>query len=516
VSVIEPPDPSVRITGVSAGQGRSPIIGDLTTPPRTTSRGAPSPVQPIVVVVELDSSFPGGLRDQQKTFEALWESWWTSSGEGEATREPITGSLYQCVLTRHGLQQLVQLDQDRTSGPPVIRHAWPDYILYAQVDRSAPTVKVDAARRAFNANGSGIVWAVIDTGIDAAHGHFSALELARDGRVAPDQLPRTGGLHRDFSRLVQPNIPFPDGSAASALTDEVGHGTHVAGIIAGGCPEGSTPIVADSMEPADGGFVRRVNVGPLAGMAQECELVSLKVFRQIQGAAVTSSSAVIAAIEYVLREVNTNRQNLRIHGVNLSLGADWDPSHYAAGLSPLCQRIDELSASGVVVVISAGNNGQTLSPHSSKQSVGVLASVTDPGHAATCITVGSTHREAPHVFGVSWTSSKGPTLDGRPKPDVVAPGEWICSAATGLVRTSANLRGRGVKRALTYAEQSGTSAAAPHVSGVIAGFLSCRPEFIGRPAEVKALLMRTATDLGRDRYAQGAGLVDAMRMLADS
>ena len=114
-------------------------------------------------------------------------------------------------------------------------------------------------------------------------------------------------------------------------------------------------------------------------MAQECELVSLKVFRQIQGAAVTSSSAVIAAIEYILREVNTSRQNLRIHGVNLSLGADWDPSHYAAGLSPLCQRIDELSASGVVVVISAGNNGQTLSPQSSKQSVGVLASVTEPG-----------------------------------------------------------------------------------------------------------------------------------------
>ena len=148
---------------------------------------------------------------------------------------------------------------------------------------------------------------------------------------------------------------------ARPSTDEVGHGTHVAGIIAGSCPEGGTPIVADSMEPVDGGFVRRTNVGPLAGMAQECELVSLKVFRQIQGAAVTSSSAVMAAIEYILREVNTNRQNLRIHGVNLSLGADWDPSHYAAGLSPLCQRIDELSASGVVVVISAGNNGQTLS-----------------------------------------------------------------------------------------------------------------------------------------------------------
>jgi len=533
VTVLEPPDPSVRVSGVSAGRGRSPIIGDLAAPVTASPRpepvgrdigqrelslieGVPSPDRPVVVVVELDSSFPGGLKAQQDTFEGLWAAWWADSGEPSASNEPITGSLYQCVLTREGLQRLVQMDQDRTTGPPVIRHAWPDYVLFAQVDRSAPTVKVDAARRAFNANGSGIVWAVIDTGIDAKHRHFSQLELSREGRVPPDQLRRTGGLHRDFSRLVQPNIPAPAGAAGTALSDEVGHGTHVAGIIAGGCPEGAKPIVADSMEPVDGGFVRRTNVGPLAGMAQECELVSLKVFRQIQGAAVTSSAAVIAAIEYILREVNTSRQNLRIHGVNLSLGADWDPSHYAAGLSPLCQRIDELTASGVVVVISAGNNGQTISPQSSKQSVGVLASVTEPGHAASCITVGSTHREAPHVFGVSWTSSKGPTLDGRPKPDVVAPGEWICSAATGLVRTSAGLTGRGVRSTLAYAEQSGTSAAAPHVSGVIAGFLSCRPEFIGRPAEVKALLMHTATDLGRDRYAQGAGLVDAMRMLADS
>jgi subtilisin family serine protease len=533
LTVNEPPDPSVRVTGVSAGRGRSPIIGDLASPVTPSPRPEPggpeiahrelsleAAVAPeersVVVVVELDSSFPGGLLAQQDTFDALWDTWWRSADDDSATKEPITGSLYQCVMTRAGLQRLVQMDQDRRTGPPVIRHAWPDYVLFAQVDRSAPTVKVDAARRAFNANGSGIVWAVIDTGIDAAHGHFSQLELAREGRVPADQLPRTGGLHRDFSRLVQPNIPFPDGVPDAPLTDEVGHGTHVAGIIAGACPEGSKPVVADSMEPVDGGFVRRTNVGPLAGMAQECELVSLKVFRQIQGAAVTSSAAVIRAIEYILREVNTSRQNLRIHGVNLSLGADWDPSHYAAGLSPLCQRIDELSASGVAVVISAGNNGQTISPQSSKQSVGVLASVTEPGHAANCITVGSTHREAPHVFGVSWTSSKGPTLDGRPKPDVVAPGEWICSAATGLVRNAAGLTGRGVRTSLTYAEQSGTSAAAPHVSGVIAGFLSCRPEFIGRPAEVKALLMRTATDLGRDRYAQGAGLVDAMRMLADS
>lgn len=224
----------------------------------------------------------------------------------------------------------------------------------------------------------------------------------------------------------------------------------------------------------------------------------------------------IRALEYIRTEVNVSRSTLRIHGVNLSLGCEWDPTHYAAGQSPLCHAIDELVASGVLVVISAGNNGQAQAQDSANQSVGVLASITEPGHAGTCVTVGSTHRDAPHVFGISYTSSRGPTLDGRAKPDVVAPGEWICSAATGPFRARAQLDNLTCPEPLlTYAEHSGTSMAAPHVSGVLAGFLSCRPEYIGRPNDVKALMLRTATDLGRDRYAQGAGLVDAMRMLTD-
>ena len=108
---------------------------------------------------------------------------------------------------------------------------------------------------------------------------------------------------------------------------------------------------------------------------------------------------------------------------------------------------------------------------------------------------------------MTWTSGKGPTLDGRMKPDVVAPGEWITSAATGEVRSGAGLDVSADALAamdqaarndalLTYAEQSpsGTSMAAPHVSGVIAAFLSARPEFVGRPREVKQLLMDSATD----------------------
>ena len=506
---------------------KSPIVGDLRLNPpdqeahlaRSVDRSAPDRDEPTPVILELNMKYPGGLESVTRAFEAMWAAFIAGPTHTNHVRsdtfqrQKVSRRLHQCVLTRQALAELIALDR-AGDGQPVIFRAWPDYPLYAQIDRSAPTVKTDAARRSFNATGAGVVWAVIDTGIDAKHAHFSALELARENVPGASAGTATGGLHRDFSNLVQPNQPVPP-ITDSPLTDEDGHGSHVAGIIAGACPEKLTPQVAGSDEATDGGFVLRRH-GPLEGMAPLCELVSIKVFRRISGGAVTSSSAVIAALEYIITEVNVSRSTLRIHGVNLSLGCDWDPSHYAAGQSPLCQLIDELVASGVLVVISAGNNGQGAATAGAKQSVGVLASITEPGHADACITVGSTHRDAPHVFGISWTSSKGPTLDGRAKPDVVAPGEWICSAATGLFRTAAGMDGTSADARLTYAEHSGTSMAAPHVSGVLAGFLSSRPEYIGRPAEVKALLTNTATDLGRDRFAQGAGLVDAMRMLSNS
>jgi len=64
-----------------------------------------------------------------------------------------------------------------------------------------------------------------------------------------------------------------------------------------------------------------------------------------------------------------------------------------------------------------------------------------------------------------------------------------------------------------YLEESGTSMAAPHVSGVIAAFLSVRPEFVGNPEKLKEIFLATATDLRREKYFQGHGLVDLMRAI---
>lgn len=141
-----------------------------------------------------------------------------------------------------------------------------------------------------------------------------------------------------------------------------------------------------------------------------------------------------------------------------------------------------------------------------------MLSINDPGNADLAITVGSTHRQSPHTYGISYFSSKGPTSDGRRKPEVVAPGEKIISSASSQRLQNATLPGLNGAR-FDYIEDTGTSMAAPHVSGVLAAFLSIKREYVGQPEKVKDLLMQSATDLGRDANVQGAGLVDLMKLI---
>src|SRR3954468_20041161 len=95
------------------------------------------------------------------------------------------------------------------------------------------TVKADAAARSYEANGRNIVWAVIDSGVQADHPHFGTAgdpssHLLRHADVAE--------LHRDFTKPDASATPVPNSNIASALADPCGHGSHVAGIIAGQAP----------------------------------------------------------------------------------------------------------------------------------------------------------------------------------------------------------------------------------------------------------------------------------------
>ena len=232
---------------------------------------------------------------------------------------------------------------------------------------------------------------------------------------------------------------------------------------------------------------------------------------------VGSVRGVIAALQYIQR-LNGYGRRLLVHGVNMSVGYDFEPEWFACGQSPLCVEVDRLVRSGVVVVVAAGNSGfGVVTSQDGPSAAGLSLTINDPGNAELAITVGSTHREMPHTYGVSYFSSKGPTGDGRLKPDLVAPGEKVisCESSQSPEAVARAKAGRKRSRGATsrYCEGSGTSQAAPHVSGVIAAFLSIRREFIQHPEDVKRIFLSSATDLNRERYFQGRGLVDVMRAI---
>ena len=257
------------------------------------------------------------------------------------------------------------------------------------------------------------------------------------------------------------------------------HGTHVAGVLAGDWRQDDPQGSGDH---------------DVQGVCPDIELYDLRVF-DASGAG--DEFAILAALQYV-RWLNSNSSAPVIHGVNLSLSLDHEVGAYACGRTPVCDECERLLGSGTVVVAAAGNEGRAYYSMASGTAEGYRQiSITDPGNAENVITVGATHRHQPHTYGVSYFSSRGPTGDGRFKPDLVAPGEKITAPVPNL----------GLK------SLDGTSMAAPHVSGAAALLMARHPELIGSPREVKRVLCATATDLGRERYFQGSGVVDALRAI---
>ena len=330
--------------------------------------------------------------------------------------------------------------------------------------RSHAVIKSDAALASFGATGQGVTWAVLDTGIQANHPHF------KDTRLSV----------YDCTQVGPPVL-------IKAAADKDGHGTHVSGIIAGQSAPGD----------ANGPGSER----DLRGVAPKASLVVYKVLNdQGQG----EDAWIIKAMDHIAR-TNANRADgLAIQGVNLSLGGPFDPTVYGCGFSPICAELRRLWRDGVLAVVACGNEGLLqVSTPDGVTDLNSPMSVGDPANLEECIAVGSVNADKPHLYGVSSFSSRGPTADGRPKPDVVAPGERILSC-------NARWQGKGHE---AYLYESGTSMAAPHVSGLLAAFLSVRREFIGRPDEVKKILLNTCVDIGRDRYHQGKGIPNLMQML---
>ncbi len=163
------------------------------------------------------------------------------AGDRPPPPEPVSSYL-RCWLSPAEIRVLLDADAADPAGPSVYR-IWPDYVLRPHLDRSVTTVSADAAWRVYAAGGEGIAWAVVDSGIEAGHPHFS------DGTLTD---PQVACLHRDYTYLVTGDQPPAAADPAAALADPVGHGTHVAGIIAGQLPAAGQAVIAGTRPSADG------------------------------------------------------------------------------------------------------------------------------------------------------------------------------------------------------------------------------------------------------------------------
>ena len=286
-----------------------------------------------------------------------------------------------------------------------------------------------------------------------------------DTGVAPVQ-----GLNAPGKLFNGPDLSFASQSPALTYNDEVGHGTHMAGIIAG--RDQATRPARTPAIPAD--FI---------GVAPDAHIVNVKVADE-QGA--VDVSQVLAGIDWAVQYRNSNNMNIRV--INLSFGTNSAQSYV---LDPLAYAAEVAWKSGVVVVASAGNNGAGSS------------GLNDPAYDPFLISVGAADTQGslnPANHTVASFSSTGSATRG---PDLVAPGVHIES-----------LRDPGSQIDVHYGATatvggrfflgSGTSQAAAVVSGAAALVLGQHPDW--SPDDVKYALTQSATWLPNQSWsAQGNG-----------
>ena len=342
-------------------------------------------------------------------------------------------------------------------------------------------------------NGQGIGVAVIDSGITPVD------DLGPSSVGGPTRLV--------YSENFVPN--------ETTTADPYGHGTHVAGLIAGNGTDSTGAKYSRTF----------------LGIAPHANLVNLRVLDETGEG---SDSTVIAAIETAIALKNT--YNIKV--INLSLGR---PIYESYTLDPLCQAVEQAWKAGVTVVVAAGNDGRDLALNSEG-----YGTINAPGNDPYVLTVGATNpMNTPQVGDdvMASYSSKGPSfIDQVVKPDLIAPGNLV----TSLLAPGSNLQSEnptfytpmswyvngGTSQASTqYYPLSGTSMATAVTSGAVADLMEVASYLT--PDQVKALLMLSAnknvipqtnvvTDAGvtytahNDVFTQGAGYLDLEATINDT
>jgi serine protease AprX len=274
--------------------------------------------------------------------------------------------------------------------------------------------------------------------------------------------------------LYGPDLSFESQADNLRNLDTFGHGTHMAGIIAG---RDSTIDPGHEDEDIDKAFV---------GVAPKARIVSIKV---ATSSGATDVSQVIAAIDWVVQHRNADGLNIRV--LNLSFGTDGTQSYL---VDPLTYAAEVAWRKGIVVVVSAGNSNFGSSR------------LNNPAYDPFVIAVGADDTQGtndPKDDVVPAWSARG--LSSR-RPDLVAPGQSVVSLRSGGSYLDLKYPSAEVGNTRFF-KGSGTSEAAASVSGAAALLLSQRPSLT--PDQVKYLLTSTAVSLpSADAEGQGAGLIN--------
>ncbi len=348
----------------------------------------------------LSSNLPGEIKHTHKRINAV-----TVEGDAEVERKLM----------------------DIRAGPgSKIKKVWKDKRVEIMLNKTIPLIEVPKVWKHSSGGSSGksIKVAVVDTGVDTEHPDL-------EGRVIKTE---------DFT-----DEGYFDGN---------GHGTHVAGTIAG-----------------DG----TASDGKYKGVAPKAKIIAAKVLDSWGSGWM---SGVMGGIEWAAD------QGAQV--INLSLGS----AGPCDGTDPNSQLCDRIVEEGVVVCVAAGNSG----PESS--------TVGSPGCAKKVITIGASDDDDK----IAYFSSRGPTSDNRIKPDICWPG-------VNVIAARAKNTSMGSPQGDFYTEASGTSMATPHCAGVIALLLEDYKKLT--PEQVKSILMNNAHEMGYDDNTDGKGRGDALDAYED-